>query len=263
MPIYHPKPRNARLVHRAGAPMFWALMDDPRRTFPGDSGDVADATGNVRAGTRSGGCTWATGPYGRCLSFDGTSGLLTLPVPTPASHPTIAMRVCPATSSPIGMFDSAPVSANTLRNYGADEIQWHPDAAGFGGLGLSAGVWYDLVFVFRYDTARRLDYYRDGRFVSSASTLVTADPTFAWTTFTVGGINSGSVGYYQGLMGDIRIYPRSLTPAEISRDFADPYWRFRPRRGMALLAATGGSPSPTTTLFRRSRGLRTGSRGAA
>src|SRR4051794_35312742 len=66
---YRPQARVDRgLAYRAD-------LGGPRRTFPGDAGDVADASGRIRSGVRVGGAAWADGPDGgHALRFDGYAG---------------------------------------------------------------------------------------------------------------------------------------------------------------------------------------------
>src|SRR5690349_17433459 len=73
------KPSTPRIYHRQGAPFACYLIETPRRTRPEDTGDVGDTAGNYAAGIRQGGCSYAPGPMGNSLSFDGTTGYVQLP----------------------------------------------------------------------------------------------------------------------------------------------------------------------------------------
>ncbi len=177
---------------------------------------IADYTSyryNATLGSGTGTPTWVSnGTIGGAYDFDGTSDYMTSSVTKPSLPFTMEMWVYPRTSTPVGIFDSAPGVAQVLRNYGSGYVEWHTANPSVP-LGLSANQWHHLVFVFRQTTVNVIDYYRNGTFVSTNSGSTKTD--FAWTTLRLGDINTGSAGRYNGIIDDFRIYNRSLSPEQI------------------------------------------------
>lgn len=166
------------------------------------------------------GVTWkgASGRRGGVgsLSFGGVSGHVTTGLPTPTLPITFAFWCNPTSSTPVGIFDSAPSTVGTLRQFDVGQASWHSSDP-IVTLGLSASVWQRVVLVYRFATNRKIDYYLNGVFVSTATGTTTN--SFGWTTFTLGDINSGGVRY-SGLLDDFSVYSgRSLSAAEVAADY--------------------------------------------
>ena len=168
-----------------------------------DPTNPADSTSNNNDGTNNG-ATAATGQMGGAGSFDGTSQYVLLPISDPNIPLTIEMWGNPSTSSPVGMFDSAPSQPNVLRNYPAGWVEWwnsNPNVE----LSATASQWQHFSFVFSHPASNRIiDYYKNGTLQAHAVGAV-YEPAHTWTTFTLGNINGGPDGNYQGSLDEVRI----------------------------------------------------------
>ena len=258
------------IYDRVGAPSFWAYMNGPGPTFPGDAGDVADLMRGTAAGVRSGGCTWAVGPRGRCLSVNGSNGIARFASSMSNSFTgnfTVTLRFCPLSLS--GIY---PVLVSKDISFaGSGWLIGFRDSTGKftatvpSGTGATAGTacvvgtWYHGVAVYSGTTSVTATIYLNGIQVGSASvgTLSTT------TNDLVIGADQGSsstpnvaANYSNAIIEDVRIYPRTLSAAEIARDYADPDWRLRPPSRTRLFVMSH-------SLFRRNLYDRTGSRGVA
>lgn len=274
------KPTLPRLHTRDGAPRAWWLMDTPRGTFPGDTGDVYDLAGSTPAGVRSGGCTFGDGPHGRILAFDGATGSVALSNggttgPTKPPLPlTVAMSV---------RIDSADDAANGY-------ALWRNDQFGLGGayVGVqiatdgasgfevdygdnvstggnhrrskaasavwTVGTWLRLVVVVRGPTD--MSIYVNG--VDVGGTYSGTGGALAYST-AAGALGSGLSTHLPGALDDVRVYDYDLSQAGVARDLADPFWRLRKRSLVAVLAAAssltpitgvlGAQASPASAAF--------------
>ncbi len=176
--------------------------------------DYSTYSANGTLGTAGQNPTWnLSGPLGGAYYFDGND-FITAPATAPTLPLTFEFWVKPATSSPVGIFDTAPGSGGVLRNFPGGVIEWHggdPTLA----LDVVGGNWYHIVLIFSFDGARHITYYRNGTFIATANG--SASSGFAWTTMRLGDINNGGAGTYTGEMSEFRVYNRSLTASEIEQ----------------------------------------------
>jgi hypothetical protein len=246
------KPSTPRVYHRQGAPAAWFLMGQPRRTYPSDTGDVADLTGSVPAGVRTSACTWAAGPRGSCLAINGDN---TTVVQFPAVSATGLVGDFTFMTWGIETGAGGAVMAASTQNDYHDANGWttyHSPAAG--------GIWDFLFFnatFFRVNIGidgRWHHYAITGRVVSGSTILmqyfdgvpvnagtatgVTIQPTTH--PLMIGRRDYATYDPVRGSMDDVRFYGRALSAAEIAREYADPYWRLRPPSRAGRLAATFG-----------------------
>ena len=231
------KPTAPRLYHREGAPVFWALMDAPRKTFPGDTGDVADLMGRTAAGVRTSGATWRSGQFGNGLSFDGTSGQVALGNPGTLNltgNLTISAWVNPS-STPVANSEIVKKDESYILRFGGSNsissFLWIP---GYTYVNTDVNVAPNNTFTHvsvSYNGAVLMIYINGKPVVSIARSGSLA------TTGQAAFIGSGGTGeYFPGLLDNILIYNRALSAAEVAREYADPWWRLRP-------------PLPTTAFF--------------
>ena len=183
------------------------------KSYPGSGTTWYDLSGNGYNATMSN-VTYSSG----YMSFNGTSSYVTAPVPAPASTPiTFEFWINSDSSSPVGIFDTAPNVTNVLRNYSAGNIEWW-NADPSISLGLSATTWYCLTVVFSFATNRYIDYYRNGVLVSSTSGSTTT--TFAWSNpIRFGDINNGNNGRYAGKISTIKIYNLKLSADNVKQNY--------------------------------------------
>ncbi|MFH1601459.1 MAG: DUF2341 domain-containing protein [Candidatus Shapirobacteria bacterium] len=180
---------------------------------------IKDISGNNYSGLWNGtGTHWTEGKFGGGAKFDGSTDYVSFSsLPKPANLPiTIMFWTKPTTSTPIGIFDSAPGSQDVLRNYGSGEVEWwnsEPDVS----LGLTANQWTHLAFIYSYSGGNQtVDWYKNG--IKQTSESAAGDGTWAWTTFRLGNINGGSSGWYSGALDDFKIYNYARTQEQIVQD---------------------------------------------
>lgn len=176
------------------------------QAFAAGEGGIQDSVGGFHFYKKSiGEPNSVGGQVGAGLDFDGSNDYaqvedmdaLTVPI-------TLEMWVNPDTTTPVGIFDSAPSAANTLRNYDAGKFEWQ-DASPRFALGLSASTWQHLAFVLTHDgTDREVNWYKDGVF--QAEETDTDNATVAdFAHFRLGDINSGATGRYAGILDEFAI----------------------------------------------------------
>ncbi len=192
----------------------WKMNDNE------DNSIVEDFMGNYNATFTGGGGTdnytsshSVTGVINSALTLDGVNDVISATIPKPTLPITIAFWVNSDSATPVGMFDSAPVATNVLRNYNTGSVEWH-NASPSVSLGLTANQWYHLVFTFDFVMGnRRITYYRNGVHIETA--VGSTSSAFAWTTFNIGNINNGGAGRFSGEIDDFRIFDRALNQDEI------------------------------------------------
>ncbi len=187
--------------------------------FDESSGNGADSSGNGYTATANA-ITYSTDvptvnfSDSHSFSFNGSSSYVTAAPPAPTLPFTISFWIKPTSSTPIGIFDSAPSAANTFRNYPAGNFEWWSDSPDVT-LGLTANTWQYVTLAFSFGTNRTVKYYRNGSLITTATGSTSS--TFAWSNpIRIGDINSGGDGRYNGLLDDFRIYNRALTASEVS-----------------------------------------------
>jgi prepilin-type N-terminal cleavage/methylation domain-containing protein len=201
-------------------------------TFDEGSGTVAyNYSGNNTTGSWSGtragnnGTYYTNGKVGNYAGyFDGTDDWLNLgSVPHQTVPLTLTFWVNPATSTPVGIFDSAPGQADVIRNFpegscaagssGGAVFEWwvsNPTIC----FSLPANTWSFVALTYAYDGNRRMSYYLNGQLKVSATG--NTNLSLAWTALHVGAVlSSGVTSWYQGSLDDFRIYNRALSAAEI------------------------------------------------
>jgi hypothetical protein len=186
---------------------------------------LVDRTGLGRTGTVSG-ATWSTaGRNGGALSFDGVNDIVTI-----ADHNSLDLttgmtleawvRPATVTSWRTVMLKNVSggfaygVFAGDASSLPAGVVRTTSDLSVTGVTGLGLNVWTHLTVT--YDGAA-LRLYVGGTQV--ASRAVSGSMVVTTGALTLGG-NSIGIGYFQGLIDDVRIYNRALTPLEIQTDMA-------------------------------------------
>jgi chitodextrinase len=195
----------------------------------GSGSSVADVTGNGNTGAMTGGVSWSpAGRYGGALSFNGSSGLVQV-----AASPSLGLSgamtlsgwIDPAASQSgwrtivqrqvDAYFLNASNGSGALRPSGGGtlggSVQW------VGGTTPSpVGSWTHLALT--YDgSALRL--YVNG--VQAATLAASGTIQSSSSPLFIGG-NQPYGEYFNGLIDDVRVYNRALSPAEIQTDMATP-----------------------------------------
>jgi hypothetical protein len=157
---------------------------------------------------------------GGSMVFNGTSSSVSNPMPSPGSVPiTFDFWINSNTSTPAGIFDTAPGQANVLRQFsdaGAGRVEWWNNSPSVL-LGVSALTWTNITIEYSFTTNRTIKYYRNGNLITTATG--STSPTFSWTSLIFGNINGGGSGWYSGKISTIKIYNRVLSAAEVLQNY--------------------------------------------
>ena len=254
----------SRALRLKGAPANWFYLAGGGRTDPagGPARDVFDlATGLV--GTRSGpGASFANGPYGRCLGFDGSSWA-TVPRATLTAEYTLTVVVNLKSAALAGTFFQIThdggvgigVGTTTMDSPGnrivgtAEGIAWYPTGVSYG-LG-----WHAVSMQAKGSSVL---FFLDGVLVNTLANVGFSD--FPAQLAGIGGYPSSSAQRtVSAQIADVKYYNYALTPAQVARDHADPYWRLRPYpttlewlgtpQNPIVLAAAAGPSTTSLGLF--------------
>lgn len=186
-----------------------------KRSYPGSGTSWYDLSKNKYTGTMSN-VSFDSNNSGSML-FNGTSSFVSTNVANPGSMPiAFEFWINSNSSSPIGIYDSAPLTTNVLRNYNSGYVEWW-NASPSIAMGITASTWTHICVVYRFSTNRYVDYYKNGSLVLTGTGSTTS--TYAWTSLRFGDINSGSAGRYSGKISIARIYNKALSANEILQNF--------------------------------------------
>lgn len=195
------------------------------KSYPRSGTVWYDLSGNGYNGTMSN-ITYSSANNG-FMTFNGTSSFITTTLDSIAkvgSMPiTIELWVNSDSATPVGMFDSAPNNQNVLRNFSGGFVEWW-NASPSVSLGISASIWYQLIFIYKFSTNRIIDYYRNGQFISTSTGSTTS--TYAWTGLRFGDINAGTAGRYSGKLAIARVYNKELLSLEVLQNYNATKGRF-------------------------------------
>jgi hypothetical protein len=192
----------------------------------GSGTTTADASGNANTATISG-ATWnVSGKFGKALSFNGSSSLVTIPDsnfidlttgmtleawlnPSALSGWRAAMLKEASGGLAYSLYahDNAPRPAATINTGGIDRST--PGTAA-----LALNTWTHLAATYDGATLR---LYVNGAQVSSLA--VTGNLITSTGALRIGG-NTIWGEYFSGLIDEVRVYNRALTPAEILSDMS-------------------------------------------
>lgn len=135
--------------------------------------------------------------------LDGTNDFMTIPAPRPTLPLAFEFWICPNTSTPVGLFDTGPRLALTLRQYVAGSVDWQPNNPQVV-LGLAALTWQHVVFAYYHGVNNGIAYFLNGALISTTEGAALSD--FTWSDpIRIGDINSGAL-FYCGKIGKIKIH---------------------------------------------------------
>jgi hypothetical protein len=194
----------------------------------GSGTTAADASGNGNTGTISGAAWTTSGRFGNALSFNGVSNLVnvadasSLDLTTGMTleawlNPsalsgwrTVLLKEAPGRLSySLYAHDNAPRPAATVYTGGNDQ-------SAVGTAALALNTWTHLAATYDGATLR---LYVNG--VQVESRAVTSSLITSTGALRIGG-NTIWGEYFTGLIDEVRIYNRALTPAEIQSDMNVP-----------------------------------------
>ena len=186
----------------------------------GSGTTAADSSGNGNSGILVNGPAWVDGKYGKALNFSGTNQYVTFGNSSIflAQRITVEVWVNRTGNKPWAQIVS---TYNTYPNFGGWMIQTNDtgDGVKFGAVNYGDGLgwtdpskapieqnkWYFLVGTFN---GTDLSFYLNGALVSSTPLSAIQ---YAPTNTTI----AGSLYYFAGVVDDVRIWSRALTPEEI------------------------------------------------
>ena len=198
---------------------------------------VGDSSGNGHAGTITG-ATWATGRYGGGLDFNGTNASVDLGAlgtfyqtgftleawvqkQSATKNDVAIVGTWNGNGGPMIWVDHIATRYHLTMNNG---IANYLDS----GRNPIAGQWQHLAATYDGTTAR---FYIDGTEVASRPVSGGIGSSNNWR---IGAYGSTAGGFFDGLIDNIRIYNRGLTPGEITTNMNQP-------------VTTGGPPSSDGT----------------
>jgi hypothetical protein len=189
----------------------------------GSGTTLIDRTGFGRTGTVSG-ATWsAAGRFGGALSFDGVNDIVTIadhnsldlttgmtleawvrPLSTAGWRTVMVKNVSGGMTYSLFISDDVSLPTGYVRTSG--------DLNATGNAALGVNAWTHIALTYDGTTLR---LYVGGAQVGSRA--VSGSMVVTTGALTLGGNNLG-LGYFQGLIDEVRIYNRALTPLEIQTD---------------------------------------------
>jgi glucose/arabinose dehydrogenase/PKD repeat protein/chitodextrinase len=194
----------------------------------GTGSTSADASGNGNTATLVNGPAWVPGKYGTALSFDQVNDSLSIANSTSldisGNAMTISMWINPATISGdsvvLGKFWNAGMTSPYYQ-YGLELSGGRPQfyigtATGLAGAGMDTALalnqWSHLAIVFNGSQAQ---FYLNGALAGSKS--LNASITARGRQLRIGA-DADPWQFYKGILDNMRIYNRTLTPGEIQTD---------------------------------------------
>jgi hypothetical protein len=214
-------------------------------------------SGNNQHGTLAGPPVWATGQHGPALDFDQATlqrVQLGTTLDPPATGISIVMWVKwtdigASASYEVLMSKRDTFAAADMRwqlsgitGDGSREVRWNREGTtnvNFGSV-LVSGRWQHLVLT---QNAANVILYLDAQVVNSLTAMTFGTDAAAIVTI---GSNENEASAFNGLIDDVRLYSRALTPAEVAWLYTDPFADMaRPRR----IVGRGEFVAPTFVPF--------------
>ncbi|MEU8390687.1 LamG-like jellyroll fold domain-containing protein [Micromonospora sp. NPDC048843] len=208
----------------------------------GTGTSVGDSSGQSNAGTATN-TTWSTnGRYGKALSFNGTSSLVTV-ADAPSLRLTGGLTLSAWVRPSSVVSWRSVVTKNLATGEGASYVLYGSNGeapSGWlqrggqpyqvsGGTPLAVNAWSHLTVTYDSADAR---LYVNG--TQAARTPLTGPLDVDGGKVTIGG-NTVWGEYFSGLIDEVRVYNRALDATQIQADMATP------------VGATGPTPTPTPT----------------
>jgi hypothetical protein len=220
-----------------------AAAASPTGYWPFD-GNLNDAVGTANATFAGGTPTYQKGQIGQAISFDGVAQYVNIPSPVNPAMYTIALWVKPARLADAAVVTRTDASGPTTSWSHQLRIQGNvfhhylwvgAERHVAGTTTIVPDTWYHVAIVAQNNGPMRLyvNGKEDGPSISTAGTL--------WATgtrITVGSNSGHAMGWFQGLVDDLRIYSEILSPADI-----EGLMRVLPRAGL-VSPADGATDIP-------------------
>jgi hypothetical protein len=188
------------------------------KSYPGSGTTWTDLSGRGNNATMSN--ITFNSLNGGSMVFNGTSSSISNTLAKPSSNNTILFDfwINSDTSSPVGIFDTAPQQIDVMRNYNPGYFEWWSNSPQVP-LGITSGLWTNIAIQCSFSTQRIVTYYRNGSLIST--TLGNFTPSYTWSLSSIvfGNIDGGSAGWYSGKIANIKIYNRALSATEIKQNY--------------------------------------------
>jgi hypothetical protein len=197
----------------------------------GSGATTADASGNSANGTLNGGATWVAGRFGNALQFNGSTGYVSVPAPAGSALDLNANPITLAAwinTNSLAMqqaivvrgLSDGPAGAGGTQGYGLwIDANGHVNVGATGGgnfdslTALTPG-WHQITGIIN-GTASKV--YIDG--VDQTPAGVNVNVTSSNQNLIIGAshnnANTGYVGFFNGVIDDVRVYNRVLAPSEV------------------------------------------------
>lgn len=255
-----------------GQRVFSAEQGDPRLRsgladwwVPRESGIVVPDYASVQHGTLVGGAVPTLTPRGlAAVQFNGTTGYMSTPRYINAAFGGVLtvsfwLRVDPSTAD-----YSVPISWGSNTSGGLNLTSWTNGKLGWFGITVNSGpqlttdertgLWHHYALV---SDGTNGTIYQDGRLAAGPTAFVSAvvDTTHP---LMCGTRHGGVSNFLTGAMGDVRLYNRMLSAAEIAL-LADPAWlpvlptrrhNRRPTLSVAIIGSGGAQVGGTAPMLR-------------
>ena len=214
----------AYVILWAGVLIGPALANAPSPTgyWPFD-GNLNDVVGTANGTFHGGQASYQKGQMGQAISFDGVDDYVSIPSPTNPAMYTIALWVKPARTNDAALVTRTDASGPTTSWSHQLRIQsgvfHHYLWVGAerhvpGTTTIVPDTWYHVAIVAQNNGPMRL--YVNGK--EDGASIDTAGTLWATGTQIYVGSNSGhAMGWYQGLVDDLRNYTEILSAADIQK----------------------------------------------
>jgi len=243
----------------AGAPpvAVWEMDEKTGST-------VKDSSGNGNTGTLTGGPTWDVGKVGSALRFDGVDDYVTVAdnsvlSPGSGNYSVGAWVKIPTNYSAVGhVYSNYGSSTNNLvlmyiSSTGIPTCVYRDgdnnNITSVASTHIKDDKWHHITCV-RNGSAGNL--YIDGQFAHSATNGSLGTITTTGMVKNIGKNATGAVGYFNGLIDQVRVYNYARSPAQIAYDFnggqPTAWWRLDECEGATLKDVSGNANSGTLTV---------------
>ncbi len=198
----------------------WWKLDDGTGTTALDS-SVHDNNGVLINGPRWVNAQWVLGYDGSALEFDGVDDYLDIPYTTIPESYTISVWVKPAKNSPANVVVYTSSSGPTIHwshqlrinEFGMFEFYaWSNSAIPLTGTTpIEPGIWYSVAATVTSNQDARLFVNGEEEGIESYFGALSTDSD----RFFIGSNSGDGIGWFEGVVDDLRIYERPLSHEEI------------------------------------------------
>ncbi|MGC1943643.1 MAG: IPT/TIG domain-containing protein, partial [Candidatus Acidiferrales bacterium] len=233
----------AKVTDLAGNPNTASTSTDNSVTYNAQSGLVAsysfsegsgtttaDSSGNNNNGTLSGGVTWTTGQVGNAISFNGSSGNVTVNDSTSldfAGSFTLSGWVKPAT---VTGTQTVLIKETTTGGcaYFWQIVNGQIDSGFNNGSAcvehvattatLTAGTWYYIAVTLDH-SSNTYNTYLNGSLIASTTETGASVPNSQSLMMGQSGNAAGGFERYNGVLDEVKIYSRALSLSEVQQQY--------------------------------------------